>query len=82
MGSKVFASAINYSAVTPSDSTSVTCKAIYIGTGGNIAVAPSSSGTAVTFSNVGSGTILPLELKEGRIMSTNTTATNIVALGW
>lgn len=82
MGSKVFASAIGWSSVTPSDSTSVTCKAIYVGTGGNIALAPSSSGSATTFSNVGSGTILPVELKDGRIMSTNTTATNIIALNW
>ena len=82
MGTKVFASAVNFSEVTKSDSTLVNCKAIYIGTSGDIAIAQSDSGTAVTFSNVGSGTILPISLKNGRIMSTNTTATGIVKLDW
>ena len=82
MGTKVFSSAVNFNAVTPSDSTIVTCMALYIGGSGNIAIAPSQAGSAVTFSNVGAGTILPVSLKEGRVMSTNTTATNIVALSW
>ncbi len=82
MSQKVFASATNFSAVTKSDTTLVTCKAIFVGTGGDIAIAPSASGSATTFAGVAAGSILPIELREGRIMSTNTTASNIVALGW
>jgi hypothetical protein len=82
MGTKVFASANNYFAVTKSDTTLVSCKAIYIGTGGDIAITPSLGGTAVTFKNMNSGTILPVEIKGGNIRSTNTTAADIVALNW
>lgn len=82
MSMKVFASANNYAAVTPSDSTLVTAKALYIGVGGDVALAPSVDGSAVTFKDVPGGTFLPVELKNGRVMSTSTTATNIVALGW
>lgn len=82
MGMKVFSSAKNFTAVTPSDSTAVRCKAIYIGGNGNIAIARGSADTAVTFVGVIAGSFLPIELVDGRIMSTGTTATNIVALDW
>ena len=82
MGTKVFASANNFTAVTPSDSTLVTCKSLYVGTGGNVAIAPSASGSAVVFVGVPSGAYLNVELKNGRVMSTSTTATDIVNLSW
>ena len=58
-------------AVTPSDVTNLgsPARSLYIGTTGNIAV--------VTFSNVPVG-ILPVQVK--RVNSTNTTASNIVAM--
>lgn len=66
-------------AVTPSDSANFTrCRALYIGTGGNVVVVFAESGEAITFTNVQSGTILPVQAK--RVNSTNTTASNIVAL--
>lgn len=67
-------------AVTPSDSTNFTggaARALYVGTTGNVAVVL-KDGTAVTFSSVPAGAILPVECK--RVNSTNTTASNIVAL--
>ncbi len=82
MSMKVFSSAINYAGVTVSDSTLVTCKALYIGTGGDVAISPSSDGSAVVFKNISGGTFLPVELKNGRVMSTNTTALDIISLGW
>lgn len=82
MGTKVFSSAVNYSAITPNDSTVVSFKALYIGTGGDVTVAPSAAGTPVTFVGVASGTFFPVEVKNGRLMSTGTGATNIVSLGW
>ena len=82
MGTKVFSSAINFTSITPSDSTVVSFKALYIGTGGDVTIAPSSAGTPVTFVGVAAGTFLPIEIKDGRLMATGTGASNIVALGW
>jgi len=68
-----------YSAVTPSDSTDFDsiCRAIYVGGAGNL-VAVRHDGTAVTFTGVPAGTVLPIAVR--RINSTSTTATAIVAL--
>lgn len=66
--------------VTKSDTTLINCRAIYIGGAGNIALSTSASATAVTITAPPVGTILPISLEGGRIMSTNTTATAIVAL--
>jgi hypothetical protein len=67
-------------AVTTSDTALVNCRAIYIGGAGNIALSIDGATAAVTITAPPVGTILPIELSGGRIMSTNTTATNIVAL--
>jgi hypothetical protein len=62
-------------AVTPSDSTAVDFYGLYVGTGGDVAV-KANGGTAVTFKNVPSGSIIALRVLT--VMSTNTTATDIV----
>ena len=67
-------------AVTPSDSTVITCRAIYVGGAGNVAVKTGNGATAVTFTAPVLGTILPVSIEQGQIMSTNTTATLLVAL--
>lgn len=67
-------------AVTPSDSTNFTagpCRALYVGTGGNVVVV-GVDGTATTFVSVPSGSILPVAAE--RVNATDTTATSIVAL--
>ena len=71
--------ASSYAAVTPNDSTDLAaaCRALYVGTGGNV-VAVRLDNTAVTFTGVPSGTILPVIAR--RVNSTSTTASNIVAL--
>ncbi len=68
-------------AITPSDTTIVTCKAIYVGGAGNLVVnlAP-SGGTDVTFTAPPVGTVLPINLNGGRVMATGTTATALIAL--
>jgi hypothetical protein len=68
-----------YAAVTKSDSTDfdVLCRAIYVGGAGNV-VAVMYDGTAVTFTGVPAGTLLPIACR--RINSTDTTATSMVAL--
>jgi len=67
-------------AVTPSDTTPISCRAVYIGGAGAIAVKMSDSATAVTFTAPVLGTILPLAIEGGRILATGTVATLIVAL--
>lgn len=64
-------------AVTPSDSTVLSgVRAIYVGTGGNVAV--TVGGSDVTFVNVSAGLILPV--RATKVLLTGTTASNIVAL--
>lgn len=70
-------------AVSPSDSTDLTgCRGFfYTGTAGDVAVKTihgNSAETAVTISGAPQNTIIPIMLT--RIMSTNTTATQIYAL--
>ena len=66
-------------AVAPNDSTDLTNPgaALYVGTGGNIKVNMADN-TTITFNNVQDGTVLPILVN--RVHSTDTTATNIIAL--
>lgn len=64
-------------ALTASDTTEINAKALYIGGAGNVAV-QTTGGDTVTFVGMLAGTILPVECR--KLMSTNTTATNIVGL--
>lgn len=82
MGMKVFASARNFVAVTPSDSTLITCKALYIGGAGTLALSAGLTGASISFVGLTAGMMLPVELFQGRVMATGTTCTNIVALNW
>lgn len=72
--------AANFAAVVPSDSTDLpnTCRSLYVGTGGSVAVQPAGGGAAVTFTNVPNGSVLPV--RASRVMATGTTASGIVAL--
>lgn len=75
-------------AVTPSDSTPLTFKALYIGVTGNVTIAqksgkpsdPDTPGPTVTFQNVPAGFMLPVH--GVRVMATGTTASAIVAMDW
>lgn len=62
--------------VTPSDSTVVNCRGLYVGTTGDVAVT-TARGDVVTFKTVPVG-LLPIQCQ--KVMSTNTTASNILAL--
>lgn len=64
-------------AVTPSDVTEISVpRALYIGTTGNLAVRM-ADGQTITFATVPVG-VFPVQVD--KVMSTNTTATNIIAL--
>ena len=67
-------------AVTPSDTAPVNCRAIYIGGAGNVAIKTTATATAVTFTGLTAGTVLPVMIDGGYIMATGTTATLLVAL--
>ncbi len=67
-------------AVTKSDTTLINCRALWIGGTGDVAISTSATAAAVTISAVPAGVLLPIGLDQGRVMSTNTTATLIVAL--
>lgn len=72
--------AVNYVAISKSDTVNFTagiCRAIYVGTAGNV-VAIRYDGTAVTFVGAAAGSILPIQAI--RVNSTDTTASNMVAL--
>ena len=64
--------------ITPHNTNEIVApRALYVGTGGNI-VATGVDGVSVTFSNVPSGTLLPIRPKI--VKATGTTATNILGL--
>lgn len=68
-------------AVTPHDTTLITTgvtRGLYVGGTGDLMVLMADGGTAVLFANVSAGTVLPVRVQ--RVNSTDTTATNIVAL--
>lgn len=72
----VFASATSSGTVTKSDSTALDFNAIYVGTGGDVAIKHSEGGSAVPYPSVPSGSILPVA--GVRVMSTGTTASGMV----
>lgn len=65
--------------VTPHDVNRLanSVRALYVGTGGNVRVT-SHNGSIATFKNVGSGSLLPVEVY--LVHATGTTATDIVGL--
>lgn len=66
-------------AITKSDSTDLTgVRAVYVGGAGDLALRGVNDESAVTLSSVPAGTWIPVRVD--RVMSTNTTATNIVGL--
>jgi hypothetical protein len=66
-------------AVTKHDTTEISVtRGLYVGTGGDVAVKMRNDSTAVTFKNVADGSLLPLRVK--LVLSTGTTASDIVAL--
>lgn len=65
--------------ITPNDSTDLpggTCRALFVGTGGNLNI-DDAFGNTVLFTGVSAG-ILPVRVK--RVRSSSTSATNLVAL--
>ena len=57
---------------------SLSHNALYVGTGGKVKVNMGTSGSGITFSNVASGQILPIQITQ--VYQSGTTASNMVAL--
>lgn len=70
----------NAAAVTPADGSDIAnaSRAIYIGGSGDLKVDMVGGQTAIVFSGLNAGSLLPLRVK--RIYATDTTATNIVVV--
>lgn len=68
-----------FTAITKSDTTQISCRAIYVGGAGNITISQDgvTAGVVITAPPVGS--IIPIQLDCGRILAA-TTATALVAL--
>lgn len=73
-------SAAGGATVTPSDTTTYDPpgRALYVGVTGNVAVRMAGDGATLTFIGVQGGSILSIAVD--RVMSTNTTATDIILL--
>ena len=70
---------LRHAEVTKSDVTVFDApQAIYVGTGGDIALRLIGDSTVVTYTNVPSGSWLPI--LADKVMSTNTTASDIVRM--
>ena len=81
MGMKVFASGRNATAITQSDTVANKYMAIYVGEAGNLKV--TVGGSAVTFSGITAGTILPIETSlVWSTGSTAFTAGTLIGLSW
>lgn len=72
--------ALNGFVIIPDNNTETTqvTRALYIGSGGDLNVLLRDDLTPVLLKNTQSGTMLPLRVK--KVLSTNTTATNIIGL--
>jgi hypothetical protein len=67
----------SFAAATVSDSASLNCRAIWVSctVAGNIALSSGLSGAGVAFAVPVGITVIPVELNQGRLMATGTTAT-------
>lgn len=73
----VIAPAADAFPITPSNTAYLRATALYVGTGGDVAVVTEANST-VTFANVPDGSVLPVRVKQ--VLSTGTTASDILGL--
>ena len=66
-------------AVTPSDSMLVNCRALWVGGTGTLVISNDASTAGVTLSAIPTAPLMPIELNGGRVMAASS-ATLIVAL--
>ena len=70
---------VSQAPVTPDDNADIDiCRSFYVGLGGNVVFIAANDSASVTWSNVPSGSIVPMQTR--RILSTGTGASGIVAI--
>lgn len=69
----------SFNAITPSDTTLLNCRAIYVGGAGSLTISPDATTAGIVITAPPVGTILPITLVSGRVLAA-TTATLLVAL--
>ena len=72
-----FASAV---AITPSDTATVNCRALFIGGAGNVAIKTTATAAPVTFTGLIAGSTLAVMIDGGSVLATGTTGTLLIAL--
>ena len=71
--------ALNASDITPSDSTTLdACRALYVGSGGDLNVRFRGNQATVVLAGVAGGSLLPIDVDI--VLNTSTTASSIVRL--
>lgn len=72
--------AIGAFSIVPADDAELqfVTRSIYVGTGGDVRITDLRGGTAVTFKNVPSGSVLPV--RAVKVFATGTTATDMLGL--
>jgi hypothetical protein len=70
----------SFRAITPSDATLISCSAFYVGGAGSVAISPDGATAAVVLTGALPGTVYRINLDQGRVLATGTTATGLVAL--
>lgn len=65
-------------AITPHDTNDIRVARVWVGGAGNVVCIPAGQTTSVTITGVPAGSYLPVVVK--RVLSTSTTATNLVAI--
>ena len=68
-----------FKTITPSDTTLVNCRAIYVGGAGDLTISPDATTAGVVVKAPPVGTVLPIGLSGGRVMAA-TTASQLLAL--
>jgi hypothetical protein len=62
----------SFAVATASDTTRINCRAIYIGSAGDLSLSVDGVATPVVIQAIPAGTILPIMLDGGRIMAAST----------
>lgn len=72
---------VRSAAITPDDDNDIEItRAIFVGTGGDIAMQLAGDSAAVVFANVADGTLLPFRVKRVMEAGAGTTATDLIAI--
>ena len=67
-------------AITPSDTATVNCRALFVGGAGSVAIKTTATAAPVTFTGLLAGSTLAVMIDGGQVLATGTTGTLLIAL--